>query len=48
MDRELYAHAGGPVASKNLAREAAHADTVAALSRLLDKGQGWKAVRQRL
>jgi iduronate 2-sulfatase len=48
MDRELYSHADGSVAARNLAPDAAHADTVAALSQLLDKRQGWKAVRQSL
>ena len=43
--RELYDHTDGPVADRNLARDAEHADTVKALSELLAKGKGWKAAR---
>jgi iduronate 2-sulfatase len=47
-DRELYDHAGGPVAARNLARDPKHADTVRTLSALLKKGQGWRAVREKI
>lgn len=46
--RELYDHASGPLAAVNQAADPAMADTVRDLSRLLDKGQGWKTVRQEL
>ncbi len=41
--RELYDHAGGPVAGENLAGKDVYAETVSQLSALLDKGQGWKS-----
>lgn len=43
--RELYDHSSGPIAAANLAALPAHAATVAELSSLLDKGQGWRKVR---
>ncbi len=46
--RELYDHESGPLAAVNQASTPAMADTMARLSKLLDKGQGWKAVRQAL
>jgi iduronate 2-sulfatase len=43
--RELYDHAGGDVATANVAELAEHAGLVRELSALLEKGQGWKKVR---
>ena len=40
--RELYDQAKGRVVTKNLASDPAHAETVAALSKKLAKGAGWK------
>ncbi|MDZ7639042.1 MAG: sulfatase [Bryobacterales bacterium] len=45
-ERELYDHAESDVATANLAALRAHAETVKELSRLLDKGQGWRKVRE--
>ncbi|MDT8389539.1 MAG: sulfatase [Lentisphaeria bacterium] len=47
-DRELYDHSNGPLAARNQANDPALTETVSELSRLLDKGQGWKAVRTEL
>lgn len=46
--RELYDHAAGSVASANLAELPQHAATVRELSALLDKGRGWRKVRERV
>ncbi|MFN3324018.1 MAG: sulfatase [Bryobacteraceae bacterium] len=46
--RELYDHASGPLAARNVAADAKHASTVRRLSALLDKGNGWRRVRKRL
>jgi arylsulfatase A-like enzyme len=45
-ERDLYNHENGPLAAANQVSEPALADTVKELSRLLDKGQGWKAVKR--
>ena len=44
--RELYDHARSDVASANVAELAANAALVRELSAQLDKGQGWKKVRE--
>jgi iduronate 2-sulfatase len=46
--RELYDHAGGDIASANLAELPDQASRVADLSALLDKGRGWRKVRQQV
>ncbi len=46
VGRELYDHATNPVASRNLADEPEFGDTVSALSNLLDRGQGWRAIHE--
>jgi len=43
--RELYDHSAGPIVAENLAAKPQHAETVARLSALLDRGNGWRAVR---
>ncbi len=48
LDRELYEHKDSPLATANQVSDPALADTVGKLSRLLDKGRGWKKVRQAL
>jgi iduronate 2-sulfatase len=48
VERELYDHAAGPVADANLAGAAEHAATAARLSALLDRGRGWRRVREKL
>jgi iduronate 2-sulfatase len=48
VGRELYDHADGPAADRNLADDPQHAQTVRRLSALLDGGRGWQAVRDRL
>ncbi|MBN8731163.1 MAG: sulfatase [Acidobacteria bacterium] len=45
-ERELYDHSNGPLATRNLAAERAHAGEVSRLSALLDQGKGWRKVRQ--
>lgn len=40
--RELYDHASGPLAARNLAGDVEYAATVSELSALLDRGQGWR------
>ncbi len=45
-DRELYDHENGPLVTRNQASDPALADTVRELSQLLDKGQGWKAIKR--
>lgn len=44
--RELYDHAQSDVASANLAGLPAHSGTVKELSAILDKGLGWRRVRE--
>jgi len=46
--KELYDHSAGPAADRNLAADPAASDTVKRLAKLLDGGQGWKSVRERL
>ena len=46
--RELYDHSSGPLAVRNLANDKEQTETVRRLSVLLDKGKGWRAVRERL
>ncbi|MCP5115447.1 MAG: hypothetical protein GY953_31855, partial [bacterium] len=46
--KELYDHANGPIADRNLAGETEHASTVERLSALLAKGDGWRSVREQL
>lgn len=46
--RELYDHAGGDVASANLADLGEHAALVRELSAMLDKGRGWRKVRDQV
>lgn len=48
VDRELYDHSNGPLATRNLIDVPTHAKTVKALSKLLAKGLGWKAIRAKL
>jgi hypothetical protein len=45
---ELYDHAKGPVADANLADDPEFEETVERLSDLLDRGRGWRAVREKL
>lgn len=45
-DRELYDHQNSPLATRNQAMDPDLAETVNHLSALMDKGQGWKAVKQ--
>lgn len=47
LARELYDVSAGPAPSANLAGLSQHASAVRSLSRLLDKGQGWRTVRDR-
>ena len=46
--RELYDHANGDVASANLADLPEKAATVKELSAMLDKGRGWRKVREQV
>jgi iduronate 2-sulfatase len=46
--RELYDHSAGPLAERNLADDPKYNAEVRRLSALLDKGQGWRTVRERL
>ncbi len=46
--KELYDHSAGPAANRNLATDPAFGDTVKRLAALLDGGQGWKSMRERL
>jgi arylsulfatase A-like enzyme len=46
--RELYDHSAGPLADRNLADDQGHSATVRRLSAILDKGNGWRGVRERL
>lgn len=46
--RELYDHSAGPLASANLAELPEHAATVRELSAVLDKGRGWRKVREQV
>jgi iduronate 2-sulfatase len=46
--RELYGHAHADVASENLADLPEHAPAVRELSAMLDKGRGWRKVRERV
>lgn len=46
--RELYDQQNGDIASANLAELPRYASTVKDLSALLDKGRGWRSVRERL
>jgi arylsulfatase A-like enzyme len=48
LGRELYEHKDSPLAAANQVSSPALADTVGKLSKLLDKGQGWRKVRQAL
>jgi len=48
LERELYDHAAGDVASANLAALPEHGATVRESSALLAKGQGWRFVRDQL
>ena len=45
---ELYDHSAGPLADRNLAGDPRHAETARRLAALLDKGNGWRKVRDRL
>lgn len=45
-DRELYNHKDSSLAARNQVADTAMADTVKELSKLLDKGQGWKAIKR--
>lgn len=46
--RELYDHAAGPTATANLADLPQHTSTVRELSAMLDRGRGWRKVREAL
>ncbi|MBI4892341.1 MAG: sulfatase, partial [Acidobacteria bacterium] len=46
--RELYDHAAGDIASANVAELPEHAERVRELSALLDKGRGWRRVREQI
>ena len=46
--RELYDHSKSPVAKENLADKPEHEKLVGKLSKILDKGQGWKKIRAEL
>ena len=46
--RELYDHSAGPLAARNLADDPRFAAEVKRLSALLDKGRGWRGVRERV
>jgi iduronate 2-sulfatase len=46
--KELYDHAAGALAERNWAGAPRFASTVERLSRVLDRGQGWRGVRERL
>jgi iduronate 2-sulfatase len=46
--RELYDQSGGEAPSANLAGLTEHAATVRELSALLDRGLGWRRVRERV
>lgn len=48
LDRELYDHSAGPIASANLASHSAQREVVSELSALLDQGRGWRGVRSEL
>lgn len=48
IERELYDLTTGPVPSTNLAGQPSHAVTVRSLSTLLDRGRGWRTVRDRV
>jgi len=48
MGRELYDHKDSPLANRNQALNPEMADTVKELSLKLNKGQGWKKVKQEL
>jgi iduronate 2-sulfatase len=46
--QELYDHSAGPVATRNLSNQPELADTVNELSKMLDCGQGWRVIREKL
>jgi iduronate 2-sulfatase len=46
--KELYDHSHGPLAKANLAKSARSRKTVNELSKILDKGQGWKKILNRM
>jgi iduronate 2-sulfatase len=48
VDRELYDQSTGPVAARNLVDEPELVDTVKRLSTTLDRGQGWRNVKEQL
>ncbi len=44
--RELYDHSKGPIATRNLADFPEYKDEVERLSKILDKGQGWRVIKE--
>ena len=46
--RELYDHAEGPLADRNVAKQAENAEVVERFSRLMGKGNGWRAIKKEL
>ncbi len=46
--RELYDHSKSPIATVNLANNPEYAPIVDKLSKLIDKGQGWREIRGKL
>jgi iduronate 2-sulfatase len=45
-DRELYDHKESPLSTANLSSDPAQAKTIQELSTILDKGRGWKVIKQ--
>jgi len=48
VGRELYDHSAGPVANRNLSENPQLADTVGSLSKILERGQGWRKIREKI
>ncbi|MBL6838004.1 MAG: sulfatase [Puniceicoccaceae bacterium] len=48
VDRELYDHKNGPLATRNQISDPLLTDTVKKLALLLNKGQGWKNIKREL
>ncbi|MBI9019258.1 MAG: sulfatase [Phycisphaerae bacterium] len=44
-ERELYDHSTSPIATENLANKPEYTDTVKKLSKLLNKGDGWRKMK---
>ena len=48
LDRELYDHSASQLADKNLSDQLGLAKTIEELSSILDKGKGWRRIKNDL